>query len=60
MLICISITEMEAALLQLQWQVPLRPPSVSGFQTASKRSAVTVLPWQDTKLHVYTHAAARP
>jgi hypothetical protein len=41
MLICIS--EMEVALLQLQWQVPLRPPSVSGFQTASKRSAVTVL-----------------
>jgi hypothetical protein len=34
------------------------PAAAAGFQTASKRSAVTVMQWQDTKLNARMRAAA--
>jgi hypothetical protein len=50
---------------RLQWQVLKLhvcalccPAAAAGSQTASKRSAVTVMQWQDTKLHARMRAAA--
>jgi hypothetical protein len=49
-----------AVALHAYWHALCRPRSatLASFQTAYKRSAVTVMQWQDTKLHARMRAAA--